>query len=234
MRRRRWPRLLAGFLALAATGLVAYVAGLGYFGGPVETLVAAPAPRRDGVVAVFVSGDMGFNTGMGPRIVARLADAGVPVVAVNALTAFARQRTRTEAQAIVARAVAHAARLPGARRVVLIGQSFGANVALAGASGLPPPLRARLSLLALIVPGETTAFHAAPGGIVDLSDDGPALAYAARVTRLPVLCIHGDSETHSLCPSWRSPDVTPVALPGGHFLREDDALVAATLLRAIG
>jgi type IV secretory pathway VirJ component len=38
----------------------------------------------------------------------------------------------------------------------------------------------------------------------------------------------------SLCPVWRSPSVVPVALPGGHFLREDDALVAATLLRAIG
>ncbi len=229
-------RLLAGIAAILL-GLVAASAAfawhLGYFGGPLYTLVAAHGRPRDGTVAVFFSGDMGFNAGMGPHIAAGLADAGIPVLAVNSLTAFAHRRSEAQADAMVTDAVHRAASLPGARRIVLIGQSFGANVVLAGAAALSPSDRRRLALVALIVPSETMLFRATPGGAFDFGHDGPALPRARRLADTPVLCLSGETETDSLCPAWRQPNVTDVTLPGDHFLHEDSALVAATVLRTL-
>lgn len=218
---------------LAAAGMVGYVWHLGYFDGPLYTLVRADAPAppaRRGLVGVLLSGDMGFNTGMGPRIAAHLAAEGLPVLGVNSLTYFARRRTPEQAAALVEQAVARAAALPGATRVVLIGQSFGANVALVGVPKLPAAVRAKLAAVELVVPADTMAFQATPGGIIDLGHDGPALPYAHALIDLPVLCIHGSEEAYSLCPVWRAANVRSVALPGGHFLGNDAAAVARALL----
>lgn len=229
---RRWLAALGLMLAIVV-GSLGYVRFLGYFGGPLYTLVPAdvPAPPgRQGLVAVLLSGDMGFNTGMGPRIAKALAAEGLPVVGVNSLTYFADRRSPAEAAAFVERAVGRAAAVPGARRILLIGQSFGANVALVGVPRLPPAMRARLTAVDLVVPADTMTFRATPGGVIDLGHDGPALPYARALTGLPVLCVHGAEEIDSLCPIWRASNVRSVALPGGHFLDYDAAAVARTLL----
>ncbi|WP_240334159.1 virulence factor [Sphingobium estronivorans] len=230
-RRRKWGLTLAALIALLA-GAAAYCRHLGYPAGPLFTLVSAPASNRDGTVAIFLSGDMGFNAGMGPVIAGHMAQGGLPVVGVNSLTAFARRRTLAETGALVEQAVRRALAQPGARRLVLVGQSFGANMLLAGVERLPPALRSRVAMVALIVPADTMLFRATPGGVFDFTDDGPARPAARRLDWAPVLCIHGVEESGSLCPGWHQSNVHVVALPGGHFLRDDSALVAATVLRA--
>ena len=75
-------------------------------------------------------------------------------------------------------------------------------------------------------------FRATPGGVFDFTDDGPARPAARRLDWAPVLCIHGVEESGSLCRGWRQRNVQVVGLPGGHFLHDDPALVAATVLRA--
>ncbi|MHA6722689.1 AcvB/VirJ family lysyl-phosphatidylglycerol hydrolase [Sphingomonas sp. RS2018] len=234
--KQRWRQVAMALLFALVVGATGYLRDLGYPDGQVFTLVPATrvaTPASRGTTAVFLSGDSGFNTGMGPRMMQRMADAGIPVVAVNSLTAFASRRTPQEAETLVEQAIAIAAALPGTRRVVLIGQSFGANIALAAVPTLPTAIRRRLAMVELVVPADTMLFRATPGGVFDVSHDGPALPYARRITGVPVLCIHGEVEDDSLCPIWRTPDVTSVALPGGHYLDHDDALVAATLLRAL-
>ncbi len=228
-------RLLAGSGGAAVLALLGYLAFLGYFGGPLfETVpaTAAPPAAERGTVAVFVSGDMGFNAGMAPRIARRIAAQGIPVIGVNALTAFARGGNAATATTLVREAVARAAALPGTRRVFLIGQSFGANIVLAGAGALPPALKARVGLVGLVVPGDRMAFRATPGGVPDIGSDGLALPVAVRLDDMPVLCIHGEAEADSLCPLWHRRNVRAAVLPGDHYLHHDDALVTAVLLRA--
>lgn len=231
-RRYRIGLTLALLLALLA-GAAAYCRYLGYPHGRVFTLIPAAAPRGDGTVAIFLSGDLGFNTGMGPVIVSHMARGGLPVLGVNSLTAFARRRSPEESAALVEQAARRALALPGARRLVLAGQSFGANILLAGLERLPSSLRARVAMVALIVPADTMLFRATPGGVFDFGDDGPARPTARALDWAPVLCIHGVEESGSLCPGWRQPNVRIVGLPGGHFLEDDSARVAATLLRAL-
>lgn len=230
--------LIAGLLALVAAlvaGLILWGRHIGYPDGPIYRQVAATAPAQPpmrGTAAVFFSGDMGFNTGMGPEIAGRIVAQGIPVVGVNSLSAFAQRRTPQESAALVRDAVARALRQPGTRRVLLIGQSFGAGALLAGLEDLPATLRARIAMVALIVPPDSLLLQATPGGVFSFGDDGPALPAARRLDWVPVLCIHGEVEAGSLCPLWRQANVRRVALPGGHFLHRDAALVSATVLHA--
>ncbi|MDP1026643.1 AcvB/VirJ family lysyl-phosphatidylglycerol hydrolase [Sphingomonas sp. KR1UV-12] len=236
MIRARIARAALVLFLTAILGAIGFGAHLGYFGGPVFTLVparGAPPARTRGTALVFFSGDMGFNTGMGPRMVARLAGQGIPVIGVNSLTAFARRGDAATAAALVREAVERAAALPGIERVVLTGQSFGANLVLAGAASLPPALKAKVPLVELVVPARTMLFKATPGGAFDTGTDGPAMPYARQLSGTPVLCIHGEAEEDSLCPVWRQRNVQVVALPGDHYLHHDDALVAATMLRVL-
>lgn len=230
MRRRTVVLIVAILVALG--GLAGYARRIGYLGGPIYTLVPATAPGN-GTVAVFVSGDIGFTTGMGPRIAAGLAARGIPVLGINSLTAFAPRRTPAETVALVADATRRALALPGARRVVLIGQSFGAGVLIVGAPALPPAVRARVPLVALIVPDDGVLLHATPGGAWSFRDDAPALPLARRLDWSPVLCVHGATEPGSLCPLWHQRNLTTMALPGDHYLHHDSAAVVRVLARAI-
>ena len=236
-RRERRRRIGAGIVAaLLAVGLAlgVYARHLGYPSGPIwRAYTAAGAAPRNGTVAVFMSGDMGLNTGMAVGITDRLARAGMPVIGVNSLAAFAYRRTPAEIDALVREATARALAVPGARRVVLIGQSFGANALLAGVGALPAAWRARVALVALVVPGQTMLRRATPGGAFDIGDDGPALPAARRLDWVPVLCVSGAEEDDSLCPGWKQPNVTRAVLPGDHYLHHDAALVTATLLRRL-
>lgn len=232
-----WRAAILSLAVALLAGTTGYCWFLGYFGGPVYTLVpprSSPAPISGrGTVAVYFSGDLGFNTGMGPRIARGLANRGIPVLGVNSLTLFARERSRAEAAAIVGNALERALAIPGARRLVLIGQSFGANIMIEGARALSPAQRAHVALLAALTPSNTTLLQASPGGIVDLGPEWPTLPAARELNWAPVVCIRGQSEERSLCPQWLQPNIRSITLPGGHFLNDDAALVARTVMRAI-
>ncbi len=90
---------------------------------------------------------------------------------------------------------------------------------------------AKVSLIELVVPPDTMAYRATPGGLFE-GTDGEALPLARQIRNTPVLCIHGNDETDSLCPLWHQPNVESIGLPGAHFLHRDSALVAAVLVRA--
>ena len=226
-------RAIFGLLVLIVAA-AAYAGWLGYFGGPVFRLFPADdAGQRHRTAAVFLSGDMGLNTGMGPRIARDLAAHGVPVVGVNSLTTFARRRSIAETQALVRAAAERALALPGTRDLLLVGQSFGANALIQGIAGLSPAMRAHVRLVALVVPARSNLLRATPGGILDIGDDGPALPAARALDWAPVLCLHGAAEEGSLCPDWSAANVVATTLPGDHYLRHDDRAVVATVVRRL-
>lgn len=179
-------------------------------------------------VAVLFSGDMGLRTGMGPKMIARLTADGVPVLGASSLAEFRRRHTPDETRAFVAATVRRALAFAHADRAILIGQSFGADMLQVGATGLPKDLRARVPLVALVVPGDTVIFRASPAELLDwVAPDASALPTARQLTWAPAICIHGQDETNSLCPRLDLPNMRRVGLPGGHSLRHDpDALYA--------
>lgn len=232
----RSARILAAVVALLLIGAVGYLAHIGYYSSEIYRLEPArgkPPAGREATVVVFMSGDSGLKAGMATTVIGALADRGIPVLGVNSLTAFRNGKTPAETRALVADATRRALRLPGARRVVLIGQSFGADMLQYGVASLPSDLRPRVAQVILTVPGDTLLFTASPGGLLDGAPDGPALPSARRIDWVPVLCVHGREETTSLCPLLHAANVRTVALPGGHYLHHDGARLADLLWNTI-
>ena len=226
--------LAVAVLGVAAAGVMGW---LGYFGGPIFTDIPAehrlsgPRPR---FAVVLLSGDIGFNTGMSPDIAQRLAADGVAVVGINTLTYLRRTRMPADVTTLVARAEQRALRLGHVDRVVMIGQSFGADMLHVGLVGLPQSLRAKIARVALVVPEKTVQFRASPNEIFDYwTPTTDALPTARRLTWVPLLCVHGIVEADSLCPLLKQPNAQVVALPGGHPLHRDADALYAVLSRFV-
>lgn len=221
---------------IVAAGFAAAFAGLGYFGGQDIKLVlaAGPAAGHAHIAAVVISGDMGLNLGMGGQIASRLAADGMPVIGVNSLSYFRHRRTLVEVAGLVEAVTRQALALPDIDRVVLIGQSFGADMLPTGIASLPPALRGKVALVALIVPATTAEFRASPTEMFSWGEPEIDAVPAGRaLTWVPALCISGADEVHSLCPSLKQPNMQHVVLPGGHPLHRDTAAVYKQIVAAI-
>jgi type IV secretory pathway VirJ component len=229
----RWPAKLAIGLAAAILLLIGLAAAAGFFDRDAETVFGRPDGGPRPLAAVLFSGDMGLRFGMGPHIVRALAKHDVPVLGISSPSAFGAHRSQAQVEAIVAGAIRDAIVKTGARQVVMIGQSFGADMVRVGLSALAPELRDRVAAVVLVVPGRDAWFRADPSGIAyhAAPDAGPgsprALAWA------PLVCIKGAAERDSLCPLLDGPDLRAITLPGGHFLRNDHALLVGTILGAL-
>lgn len=222
---RHFPKLLA-VVAVMAIGLLGYGAWLGYFGGR-DLYMGFPAqgpasPSRRGVAAVLLSGDMGLRVGMGRQVAQRLSAAGVPVLGVDSLVYFRHRRSPEEATALLTQAVRDGLRYGHAQRLVLIGQSYGADMVHVGFAGLPADLKKRVALVVLVVPTDTVIYRVSPAETLDLvKADAAAIDTARTVTGVPLLCIQGREEKDSLCPLLTQPNARRIALPGGHPLHRD-------------
>lgn len=229
----RWPAKLGAGFAAAILLLIGLAGAAGFFDRDAETVFVPPGNGQRALAAVLFSGDMGLRFGMGPYIVRALARHDVPVLGVSSPSAFGAHKSRAEVEAIVAGAIRDAVVKTGAQRVVMIGQSFGADIVRVGLAALNPALRGRIAAVVLVVPGRDAWFRADPSGIAyratpDAGPENPrALAWA------PVLCIKGAAERDSLCPLLDGPDLRAITLPGGHFLRNDHALLVGTIMGAL-
>ncbi|MCW2366540.1 type IV secretory pathway VirJ component [Sphingobium sp. B7D2B] len=221
--------------ALMALVLMAFD-WLGYLGSDPFT-VSRPAgyqPRAGTPVAIIFSGDMGFRVGMGPKIAERLEAAGTPVVGVNSLTYYRQTRTPSEAAALIIQALAQARAVNPQGRVVLIGQSFGADMLHVGLANLPEAQRRDIALAALFVPGATVEYRASPSEVLSFWEtEHDALPTARTLSWLPLLCVYGKEEPHSLCPRLHLPNLRSQGLPGGHQLNWDVEAVTGLLFDAM-
>lgn len=232
---KRWRRRFAFVVLLLAalTGVAVSAPALHLLG--TEPILEYPTLRRDPpVAAVFLSGDMAFRFGMGDDVATALAARGIPVVGVSSPVVFASHKTRAEADAVVADAIRLALRSTGARRVILMGQSYGADIVATAAPDLPANLRARIAAIDLAVPGQDVYFRADPSNLAYLGapDARPAMAMRA-LHWTPVICIYGVEEKDSLCPALRGTAARLISLPGGHLLNFNSAGLIGTTFGAL-
>ncbi|HTN13166.1 MAG TPA: AcvB/VirJ family lysyl-phosphatidylglycerol hydrolase, partial [Sphingomonadaceae bacterium] len=223
-------------LAIICAGLGGFAAYLGYFGGRLFVPLEAregPAPLKRDVAAVVLSGDMGFNIGMSRQIAERLTRDGIPVIGVNSLVYFRHRRSPAEATQLLRMAIGKALRFGHARKVLLIGQSYGADMTHVGLAGMNPAERAHIAMVALIVPTDNVIMRASPAELLELVDaDADALTTARKLTWAPTLCFYGREERNSLCPALKAGNVRITALPGGHPLHHDPDALYRHLRRA--
>lgn len=227
---KKWLFALILLLAVAAA---AYLHA-GYYNGQLfhDMPTANAGPAKPAIA--MLSGDMGNRVGNTPRIAARLNALGYAVVTVNSLTYFSPRRTPGEAAELIKTAMVRAMKLGKTDHVVLIGQSFGADMLHAGLAQFSAADRSPIRSVVLIVPGEDIIFRASPIELAGLEiPDQRAYPTASRLRWVPVTCIHGADEAGSLCPELQMPNVRRITLPGGHELNSDYRAIEAAIWPAV-
>ncbi|RXD03543.1 hypothetical protein EQZ23_14495 [Sphingomonas sp. UV9] len=246
MKSSRHPRTVAArpwrrgawVTSIVSAIVVLFVYLAGYFDRDPVHVYPAIGVHTSGappVAVVNFSGDMGLRFLLGASTSRGLTEHGFPVVGITTPALFARSRTRGELDAIVADGIRTALARTGAKRIVVMGQSYGADIVQTGLADLPPSLRARVAAIVLILPGDTVFYRADPSGL--LYDHGKPDSMGAttgnRLTWAPLTCIYGIEETDSLCPLLSPTNVRKVGMPGGHNIRHDADGLLAHVLAAI-
>ena len=232
MERRRLQTFLIGVGALLAAVLLGF-GWMGYLGGDPFTNATPPGyrPQVGAPVAIIFSGDGGFRLGLGKYVAQRLEQEGIPVVGVNSLTYYRKTRTAGDARRLIEDAIVRAKAINPTARIILIGQSFGADMLHVGLATLPPARRREIAAVALVVPGATVEFRASPAEIFTfMIAEHDALPTAQKLDWVPLLCIYGAQEQHSLCPLLRQPNARIVKLPGGHQLNWNSSAVEQQII----
>jgi type IV secretory pathway VirJ component len=196
-------------------------------------LVELPATGGTGELAVIVSGDGGWAS-LDRDIGMALAGKGIPVVGLNSLQYFWRARTPDEAGRDLTRILRHYVETWRASQILLVGYSLGAEVLPFMVSRLPPDLRSRVRLVALLGPGRTATFEFHVSEWLGGKGGGPPTApEIARLAGLRVLCLYGADETDSACPMIRQGLAQVERLPGGHHFGGSYASIADRILTAL-
>lgn len=226
-----WIVAAAGIVAL---GLAALALASGFFDRDPIHLYGMNNARPVHVTAVYFSGDMGLRFGMGTHVAPALAARNIPVLGISSTAVFYRQRSQSEVNALVANSVRQALARTGADHVILVGQSFGSDILVAGLGALSPDLRAKIAAVVLVVPGKAIYFRADPTGLrYHGTSDADAVSAIRSVTWAPLICIYGQSETDSLCPTLLGSTAKVIELPGGHHLRGDYSMLIQTVFAAL-
>ena len=183
-------------------------------------------------LVVMVSGDGGW-AGIDRELGAHLRDAGLAVVGLNSLQYFWQARDPDQAGHALEHLLRYYLHTWRKQHVVLIGYSLGADVLPFMATRLPADLRARVALVALLAPGRTASFEFHVSDWVGGRDKN-ALSTQPEVERLhlPVLCLYGEEEADSLCPTLGAGTAQRVKLKGGHHFDNDYRRLAEEILAA--
>jgi type IV secretory pathway VirJ component len=195
-------------------------------------LVEVPADKPGDLMAVIYSGDGGWRD-IDKQLGEALAAAGVPVVGVDSLRYFWRERTPDE----VGRDLAQIIDVYTARwktpRVALVGYSFGADILPFAYNRLPAAARDRVAFVWLLGVESRPAFEFYVTGWFGGEPPADAPAVLPEVLRIPpgkVQCFYGDEEEDTLCRDPALAGVEVIQTTGGHHFDGDyDALAERVL-----
>lgn len=206
---------------------------------PVDDLplvaIAAKGPPEAAFADTFVvllTGDGGW-AGIDQDVSTGFSSRGIPVVALNSLKYFWKERTPDAAARDLDRIVARYSRTWQRNRVLLVGYSFGADVLPFLFTRLPAATAARVRSVSLLGLSDAAdfEFHVADW----LPGAGGRHPTVPEVAKLDVatLCIHGAGESDSVCPRLHGPRVTTATIGDGHHFGGDaDGLVRRILATA--
>jgi type IV secretory pathway VirJ component len=192
-------------------------------------IVELPATGPGTRFAVMLSGDGGW-AGIDKGIGEALARQGIPVAGIDSLRYFWGARTPDGLAADLDRVIRYYAALWKRPDVILIGYSQGADVLPFAINRLPARTRAHVRLTALLGLGQQASFEFHVANWIGPSGDRPIAPEASRLGAADTLCLYGQDERDSLCPSLAPTHVQAVPLAGGHHFGGDYPALAGRIL----
>lgn len=190
--------------------------------------------ETNGELGILLSGDGGWAS-IDKQLADSLAAHGTSVVALDSRAYFSTRRDPDGASRDLARIARHYLAALDCDRLVLIGYSRGADVLPFMATRLPPDLRDRVRLIALLgpAPNANFKFH-----LIDLisnkhrANDFMTVPEIGKLAWTRVLCIYGIDEKESACRGVDSTAVTVVGMPGGHHFDKQYGAIAGRIVEA--
>lgn len=231
--------VLAARLAVIILASVPWIAVAQNGGEPVSDdvrglpVVELRAKGKSETLAIVLSGDGGWRD-IDRELGTALSERGIDVVGFDdrAYLMTARRDVNGTANDVT-RVAAHYMRLWADQRLVIVGYSRGAAFAPFVATRLPPELRNRLALIAMLgLPEHVSfAYHFSDLWSTRSSPSDPSiLPELERLRGTNMLCVFGVREDESLCRSIDSTLVVPVARQGAHHFDGDYHAIADLIL----
>lgn len=197
-----------------------------------DLVEVVPQNRVDGdLLAVVLSGDGGWAE-IDKSISAGLSTAGVPVVGWSSLDYYWTPRSPERAAADLTRIIEHYTTAWQKARVLIVGYSFGADVAPFLVNRLPDSVKNRIANVALLGPSETATFefHLATwlGGGAD-----PRYPTSPEIGRLsvPVTCVSAADDSDSVCRAVKPARLRALAIGKGHHFSGEYSRIVEAILR---
>ncbi len=192
-------------------------------GLPVVEVPPNPAQAGKHPLVIFYSGDGGWRD-IDKKIGAYLADQGYPVIGIDSLRYFWREKKPEAMAADLDRLIRHYRGLAKNNGVILVGYSFGADVLPFMINRMAPETKAEIRLISLLGISEHASFEIRLQGILGAAniDGPPTLPELMKLRGIPIQCVFGATEQDSVCSQKElAATVNRVEMSGGHHFNGD-------------
>ncbi|WP_070885482.1 virulence factor family protein [Pseudomonas argentinensis] len=196
-------------------------------------VVEVPSTPPGDTVSLFYSGDGGWRD-LDKAVAEQMAERGYPVVGLDTLRYFWQRKSPDQAASDLSEMMREYREKWHAKRFVLIGYSFGADVMPALYNRLPDSDKQQVDAVLLLALARSGAFEIQVEGW--LGKDADEATTGPELIKLPaekVLCVYGSEEApESGCTQPQSVG-EKLELPGGHHYDKDYPALAERLIIAI-
>jgi type IV secretory pathway VirJ component len=199
---------------------------------PLEVVDASGTPTD--MMALHITGDGGWGVtdkGLGQDLAAK----GVPVVALNALHYFWKERTPDQTAQDVVQILRFYLNTWKKDKIILTGYSFGADVLPFVVSRLPQDLRSKVKIVVFVGLSKDASFHFQPTNWLGGSGKNalPTEPEIQKLEGLPMLCFYGTKDSGTLCADLPSTLVHPVEMSGGHRVGGNYDMIVDEILKGM-
>jgi len=181
-------------------------------------LIEVPATHGGSdTLVVFVSGDGGWAS-IDKSMARVFAEQGMPVVGLNSLQYFWTKRTPESASRDLQQILETYLAAWKKDRVLYVGYSRGADVLPAMINRLPPQLQAKTRMIALLGVSTRVEFEFHVGDWMRSSSKNglPVKPDVDKLSSQNIVCIYGEDDKDSLCPTLSGPHISSLMLQGAH------------------
>ena len=184
-------------------------------------------------VAILYSGDGGWRD-LDKQLAAILQQDGLPVVGVDVLRYFWKQRDPAQCAQDLGRIIETYRHKWGARKVVLIGYSFGADVLPALYNRLAPSERAAVVQISLLGFAASADFEVTVAGWLQQHSGNalPTLPEVRRIAPQLLQCFYGEDDDDSACTRIGT-DIELIRTTGSHHFDGDYPALARRIMQGL-
>ena len=196
-------------------------------------LIELPVAHPGDTVAILYSGDGGWRD-LDKQLAAILQQEGLPVVGVDVLRYFWKQRNPEQCAQDLGRIIEAYRHKWSAHKVVLIGYSFGADVLPALYNRLAPSERAAVVQISLLGFAASADFEVTVAGWLQQHSGNalPTLPEVRRIAPQLLQCFYGEDDDESACTRIGT-DVELIRTTGSHHFDGNYPALARRIMQGL-